>query len=190
VAGGAPNVQGGLGGQRRDARRWGRVLRVPRDPARIDRALTLYGLVADPAQVAQQMEALAGSLPEQAQPLIADQHAGGQHAYDEDDEERGFLKLRGTALLLTLGAVVFVLVTRTLVAVVPPLLEALQLGVVGTVIAQVVRWGLLIAIVVITLAAVYRVAPARDAPRFRWVSRAPSSRPGCGCWAASGSAST
>jgi membrane protein len=100
-------------------------------------------------------------------------------AYDED-EERGFLKLRGTALLLTLGAVVFVLVTLTLVAVVPPLLEALRLGVVGTVIAQVVRWGLLIAVVVIALAVVYRVAPDRDAPRFRWVS--PGALVAAGLW--------
>jgi membrane protein len=90
-------------------------------------------------------------------------------AYDED-EERGFLRQRGTALLLTLGVVVFVLVALTLVAVVPPLLEALQLGVVGTVTVQVLRWGLLIAVVVIALAVVYRVAPDRDAPRFRWVS--------------------
>jgi membrane protein len=42
-------------------------------PPALIAALALYGLVADPAQVAQQMQALAGSLPEQAQPLIADQ---------------------------------------------------------------------------------------------------------------------
>jgi membrane protein len=175
-------------------------------------ALTLYGLVADPAQVAQQMQALAGSLPEQAQPLIADQLnaiASGRSgalsiglvvsllaalwsassgtanlmravniAYDEDEE--GLLKLRGTALLLTLGAVVFVLVTLTLVAVVPPLLEALQIGVVGTVAAQVVRWGLLIAVIVIALAVVYRVAPDRDAPRFHWAS--PGALVAAGLW--------
>jgi membrane protein len=36
-------------------------------------ALTLYGLIADPAEVAAQVQALAGLLPQQAQPLIADQ---------------------------------------------------------------------------------------------------------------------
>ena len=55
-------------------------------------------------------------------------------------------------------------------AVVPPVLEALQLGIVGTIIAQIVRWGLLVALVIVALAVVYRVAPDRDAPRFRWVS--------------------
>ena len=36
--------------------------------------------------------------------------------------------------------------------------------------AQVVRWVALVVIVVAALAVVYRVAPDRDAPRFRWVS--------------------
>jgi membrane protein len=166
-------------------------------------ALTLYGLVADPAEVAAQVQALAGMLPQQAQPLIADQlnavasssdgalgvglavslvaalwtaSSGVGNlvqainlAYDEE-ETRGFFKLRATALLLTLGGIVFVLVTLGLVAVVPPLLDAAPLGVAGTVLAQVVRWVLLVAVVLVALAVVYRVAPDRDAPRIRWVS--------------------
>jgi membrane protein len=166
-------------------------------------ALTLYGLVADPAQVARQIESLAGALPEDARPILVDQlnavaaasngaltigliisllaalwsaSSGTGNlvqavniAYDED-ETRGFIKLRAIALALTLGAMVFVMVTLTLVAVLPPLLEALQLGVVGTVVAQIVRWGLLLALIIIALAVVYRIAPDRDAPRISWVS--------------------
>jgi membrane protein len=165
--------------------------------------LTLYGLVADPAQAAQQVEALAATLPREAQPLITDQLrsvvAGSGSAlgvglvvsllaalwsassgtgnliqainiaYDED-ETRGFVKLRLTALLLTLGAIVFVLVTLALVAVVPVLLDVLALGPAATVLAEVVRWALLIAVVVVALAVVYRVAPDRDSPRIRWAS--------------------
>ena len=63
-------------------------------------------------------------------------------AYDED-ETRGFLKLRGLALLLTVGATVFVLLALALVAVAPVALNALPLGPLGTVLAQVVRWVLL-----------------------------------------------
>jgi membrane protein len=166
-------------------------------------AVTLYGIVADPAQVAGQVESLAGALPEQAQPLIRGQlgtvaaGSGGalgvglvvsvlaalwsassgtgnlisavNLAYDED-ETRGFLKVRALALLLTLGAIVFVLVTLALVAVVPPVLDALALGPAGTVLAQVVRWTLLVTLVIGALAVVYRVAPDRDAPQFTWVS--------------------
>jgi uncharacterized BrkB/YihY/UPF0761 family membrane protein len=85
-------------------------------------------------------------------------------------EARNFVKLRATSLALTLGAIVFVLVTFSLVAVVPAVLEALPLGIVGTVLAQVARWALLLAVFTGSLAVLYRVAPDRDNPRFAWVS--------------------
>jgi membrane protein len=90
-------------------------------------------------------------------------------AYDEV-ETRNFLKLKLTSLALTLGAIVFVIVTFGLVAVVPSLIQALPLGVIGTILAQVVRWVVLLAVFTGSLAVLYRVAPDRDAPRFRWVS--------------------
>jgi membrane protein len=172
-------------------------------PPALIAGLTLYGLVADPQTVARQMQALAESLPREAQPLIADQlHAVASSnngalsiglvvsvlaalwsassgtsylmsainlAYDEQ-ENRGFIKLRGVALALTLGAIIFILLTLFLVAAVPPLLEALQLGIIGTILAQLVRWALLVALVVAALAIVYRLAPDRDAPKFVWAS--------------------
>ena len=90
-------------------------------------------------------------------------------AYDEV-ETRNFVKLKLLSLGLTLGAVLFVLVTFGLVAVVPAVIEALPLGVVGTVLAQIARWTLLLAVFSGSLAVLYRVAPDRDAPRFSWVS--------------------
>ena len=166
-------------------------------------AISLYGLIADPATVAEQLRSIAAVLPESAQPLIADQlnsivsasggaltiglivsvvaalwsASGGTGnlikainiAYDEE-EHRGAIKLRAIALALTVGAIVFVLLTLGLVAVVPVVLDALPFGVVGRVLTQILRWVLLIGIVVAALAVVYRVAPDRDAPRFRWVS--------------------
>jgi membrane protein len=90
-------------------------------------------------------------------------------AYDEV-EARNFVKLKLLSLALTLGAIIFVLVTFGLVAVVPAVIEALPLGVVGTILAQVARWVLLLAVFAGSLAVLYRVAPDRDAPRFRWVS--------------------
>jgi membrane protein len=90
-------------------------------------------------------------------------------AYDEV-ETRNFVKLKAISLGLTLGAIVFVLLTFGLVAVVPALIEELPLGVAGTVLAQVARWVLLLAVFAGSLAVLYRVAPDRDAPRLRWVS--------------------
>jgi membrane protein len=90
-------------------------------------------------------------------------------AYDEE-EERGFLKLRGIALLLTLGAIIVVVLALALVAVLPAVLGALQLSTIATVGVQVARWLLLLGIIVVALAVVYRVAPDRDSPKFTWVS--------------------
>jgi membrane protein len=165
--------------------------------------ISLFGLVADPATIAQQAEGVLAALPEAAQPLLRDQivsltqtpsgalsfslivsillalwsassgtsslMTGINIAYDEQ-ESRNFLKLRGTALLLTLGAIVFVLLTLALVAVVPAVLNALQLGTFINVIVQVVRWALLIVLIIAALAVVYRLAPDRDAPQFKWTS--------------------
>ena len=90
-------------------------------------------------------------------------------AYDEV-ETRGFVKRKALALGLTLGAIVFVLVTFALIAVVPAVLDALPLGIVGTILAQVLRWVLLLGVMAGALSVLYRVAPDRDAPKFRWVS--------------------
>ena len=165
--------------------------------------ISLYGLVASPQTVAQQIQSLSQHLPRDTSALIATQlenitsHSGGaltvglvvsilaalwsasggvnnlmkavNIAYDEV-ETRTFLKLRALSLVLTLGAIVFVLITFSLVAVLPVVLGKLPLGVVGTVLAQVLRWVLLLGLMVGALAVLYRVAPDRDAPKFRWVS--------------------
>lgn len=90
-------------------------------------------------------------------------------AYDEE-ETRGFVKRRALALGLTLAAIVFVVVAVSLVAVAPAVLD----NVIGDGPArwglEAARWlGLLVAMAV-ALAVLYKVAPDRDAPRFRWVS--------------------
>jgi membrane protein len=90
-------------------------------------------------------------------------------AYDEV-ETRSFVKLKALSLLLTLGGIVFMLITIGLLAVVPVVLDALPLGPVGTILAQVLRWLLLLAVFAGSLAVLYRVGPDRDAPRLRWVS--------------------
>jgi membrane protein len=165
--------------------------------------ISIYGLVASPETVAQQVEEISAQLPESASEVIGDQlsgivaNSGGaltvglivsvlaalwsasggvnnlvqavNIAYDEV-ETRGFVKMRALSLALTLGAIVFVVLTVGLLTVVPAVLEDLPIGVVGTVLAQVVRWVLLLAVFAGSLAVVYRVAPDRDSPRLSWVS--------------------
>jgi membrane protein len=165
--------------------------------------ISIYGLVASPETVAQQVEDISAQLPSDASGLIADQltsiteNSGGaltlglvaailaalwsasggvgnlitavNLAYDEV-EARSFVRRKLLSLGLTLGAILFVLVVVTLLTVVPAVLADLPLGMVGTVLAQIVRWGLLLAVFAGSLAVLYRIAPDRDAPQFRWVT--------------------
>jgi membrane protein len=89
-------------------------------------------------------------------------------AYDEE-EKRSFVKKRGLALLLTLGAIVFLILTLALVAVFPVISGLIDNGVVRFFL-QVARWVLIAVLVTAALAVLYRVAPDRDAPKMRWVS--------------------
>jgi membrane protein len=90
-------------------------------------------------------------------------------AYDEE-EKRGFVKKRLMSLGLTLAAIVFMVIILGLVAVLPPLLKA----VFGTGalrwILQILGWLVMVVLVAIGLAILYRLGPDRDAPRMRWVS--------------------
>ncbi len=90
-------------------------------------------------------------------------------AYDEK-VKRGFVKKRALALALTVGAVVFLGVVLALVGAAPVVFSAV--GLVGPLrwVAEVLRWVLVAALVMAVLAVLYRVAPDRDAPKFRWVS--------------------
>jgi membrane protein len=166
-------------------------------------AVTVYGLVADPAEVQEQVQELSDAMPAEVAQLIGDQltqiaaasdralgfglvvsllgalfaASGGvanvvkaiNLAYDER-ETRGLVKLRTLALVLTLGAVVFVAVAVGLVAVLPLVLEPLALGTVADVAIGVARWVGLAVFMLVSLAILYRYAPDRDRPRFSWVS--------------------
>lgn len=162
--------------------------------------LMIYGLVADPASISSQIESATSSLAESTQQVIADpitsatsvdglglgvvlalagvlwSASGGMDglikginiAYDEDP--RSFPKRRGLAILLTLGAIVFLILLVGLVGVVPPVIEAIGLGTVGTILAQVARWVLVVVLMMGAMAVTYRIAPHRDDPELAWVT--------------------
>ena len=89
--------------------------------------------------------------------------------YDEK-ETRGFLKLRGLSLLLTLGAILMAVVAIALVAVFPAVVDDLKLGQAGQLAASIARWVVLALLVLSAVAVLYRYAPDRANPRWRWVS--------------------
>lgn len=90
-------------------------------------------------------------------------------AYDETDD-RGFVKGTALVLALTLGAVVFFLVSLVLIAAVPALAGSLGLPDTLQTVVSWGRWPLLLVLVMLALAVLYRVAPDRDPPRWRWVT--------------------
>jgi membrane protein len=90
-------------------------------------------------------------------------------AYDEE-EHRGFFRRVLVSLAFTLGAVVgFVLIVAFGVAV-PLVLESLSLPGPLDVVVSALRWALMWLIIVLALAVVYRYAPDRDEPKWRWVT--------------------
>jgi membrane protein len=88
----------------------------------------------------------------------------------EEKEERGFLKLTATTLLLTFGAVMTVIVALFCVAGIPALLAGLNLPGWIEWTAQILRWPLLAGVSLVALAVLYRVAPDRNSPRWTWVT--------------------
>jgi membrane protein len=156
--------------------------------------VSVYGLLADPKTVADHVSDLLGAAPGEVRDLVREQlqsitsrsdasagigavvgivialwsaSSGMKHlvdalnaAYDEE-EGRGFLKVRALSLLFTLGAVVFLVATFFGVAVVPALVDGPW---------RLVRWPLLALAFAGALAVLYRHAPSRDNPEWRWAS--------------------
>jgi len=151
-------------------------------------AVSIYGLVADPSDLARLIDSLADRLPEATSQVISNELGeivtssdtglgiataigiaaalwsasagtkvlitGVNLAYGER-ETRSFLVLRGLALALTLGLVIGAVIVVSGVAVLP--------SIVDSAITDVARWPALIVVVILGLAALYRVAPS-DAP--------------------------
>ncbi|QYG92289.1 YihY/virulence factor BrkB family protein [Iamia sp. SCSIO 61187] len=90
-------------------------------------------------------------------------------AYDEE-ETRGFVALRLRALLLTVGAIAFVIVAVGVITVVPALLDDTSLGGAAQLTISILRFPLLGLGLMAGLAVLYRYAPDRDEPRWTWTA--------------------
>jgi membrane protein len=163
--------------------------------------VSIYGLVADPATVRDQIAKLTETLSPQTADIVGKQlievtqGAGGalgvatvigiltalwsassgmkalitgvNLAYDET-ETRKFVKLRGLALLLTLGAMVLMGIALATIVGYPPIAD--NLPTVLRWVLAIVRFVILGGLLVVGLAVLYRYAPDRDKPKWTWVS--------------------
>lgn len=94
---------------------------------------------------------------------------GLNKAYDER-ETRRFFKLRGLALLLTVGGVAAAVVMVGLIAAAPAVARRILGPGTAATIVVVLRWPLLALLILGALAVLYRFAPDRRKPKWRWVS--------------------
>ena len=84
--------------------------------------------------------------------------------YDEQ-ERRGFLAFYATALGLTLGGIVFGLLSLSLVAALPAIVKFVVLPQSIETTVLLARWPLLAIAVMFAMAVLYRFAPSREKPR-------------------------
>jgi membrane protein len=90
-------------------------------------------------------------------------------AYGEK-ETRGFFKFNLLALALTIGLIIAGLIAIGLVAGVPAVLSLIGVGQTTRWLFLVLEWPVLSAFIMLLLAVLYRLAPNRDAPQWRWIS--------------------
>jgi membrane protein len=88
----------------------------------------------------------------------------------EEKETRGFVKLNLLAIGLTLALTVGGLVVIALVAVLPAAVQLIGVGSITKWLLLLLEWPLLVFVVLLGLAVLYRYAPDRAKPQWRWVS--------------------
>ena len=90
-------------------------------------------------------------------------------AYDET-EKRSFVKLNLIAIILTAGGIIAATLAVGLVAVLPSLLERINVTDKVELLLNILRWPILVGGFVTALAVVYRYGPCRNDARWKWVS--------------------
>jgi len=98
----------------------------------------------------------------------------GMNRIYEIEEGRGFVKLKGTQLLVTLILIVLLVVAAVILIVSGPVTDAIGsaigAGEVVTTVWSIAKWPVLAFVVVLMVAILYYASPNAKQPKFRWVS--------------------
>ncbi len=166
-------------------------------------AISIYGLITEPADVERQMGELTAFLPRDTHQMLTERlHSivqssdstlgwgmllsvllslwsansgtkslfqGINIAYDEESK-RGFFKLNAITLLFTLCGIIAGIISLALVVVFPAVIDRLGFPEFIKTILGLIRWVLLGIIIMFGLAIIYKIAPDRNNPKFKWVS--------------------
>jgi membrane protein len=92
----------------------------------------------------------------------------------EIDEGRGFVKLRGTMLAVTLISLIIVAVLAAMLVISGPVAEAvgnaMGLGGVFLAVWNIAKWPVIVALVIVVIAILYYATPNVRQPKIRWMS--------------------
>ena len=92
----------------------------------------------------------------------------------EVDEGRGFVKLRGTMLGVTVVSLIIVALLAAMLVISGPVAEAignvLGLGGVALTVWNIAKWPVIVALVIVVIAILYYATPNVRQPKFRWMS--------------------
>ena len=90
------------------------------------------------------------------------------------DEGRGFVKLRGTMLGVTVVSLIIVALLAAMLVISGPVAEAignvLGLGGVALTVWNIAKWPVIVALVIVVIAILYYATPNVRQPKFRWMS--------------------
>ncbi len=231
AAGSAPGADGGHRGRHADtparipARGWWDILKRTAAEVSNDRVLTeaagitfyallalfpataamvsIYGLFAEPATIAEHLDVLGGVVPGGGMQIIEEQvkriaSKGGAAlgfgaviglltalwssnqamkafvdalnvVYDER-EKRGFIRRTALTLSFTVAGILFILLAMGAVVALPLALKFVGLGDTTETLLGLARWPVMLLVVALFLACLYRFGPDRDKPKWRWVT--------------------
>jgi membrane protein len=85
-----------------------------------------------------------------------------------EKEKRSFIRLNAITLAFTVSMIGFVLVAMACIVALPVALNYLP-GFMGFIL-NIVRWPVLLVLVAVALAVIYRYGPSRDEPKWRWIT--------------------
>ncbi len=84
-------------------------------------------------------------------------------------EKRSFVQLNFSSLIFTVSMIVFALIAMGAMVALPYLVSSLGFGGVGQWVIAIVKWPILLGLITLLFACLYRFGPSRDAPQWLWV---------------------
>jgi membrane protein len=88
----------------------------------------------------------------------------------EEEEKRGFFKLNAVSLTFTFGGLIAALLAIGCIVAIPIVLATIGLNAISDAVLSIGRWPLLIAMMLLGLAVLYRYGPSRRSVRWQWLS--------------------